>query len=88
MNIQVKIDEKIAKEYDHPVLVMVFNDESCEIIGPQIMMDDPEKYGDEVHLVLAIHHCLAHEPEIIQKAIAAFDDYIMEKAETVTAPIQ
>lgn len=88
MNIQVKIDEKVAKEYDHPVLVMVFNDESCEIIGPQIMMDEPEKYGDEVHLVLAIHHCLAHEPEIIQKAISTFDDYIMEKAETVIAPIQ
>ena len=88
MNIQVKIDEKVAKEYDHPVLVMVFNDENCEIIGPQVMMDEPEKYGDEVHLVLAIHHCLAHNPEIIQKAIAAFDDYIMEKAETVTAPMQ
>ena len=88
MNIQVKIDDKIAKEYDHPVLVMVFNDESCEIIGPQIMMNDSEKYGDEVHLVLAIHHCLAHEPEIIQKAITAFDDYVMEKADTITAPIQ
>ena len=88
MNIQVKIDEKVAKEYDHPVLVMVFNDESCEIIGPQIMMDDPEKYGDQVHLVLAIHHCLAYNPEIIQKAIAAFDNYIMEKTETVTTPMQ
>ena len=88
MNIQVKIDDKIAKEYDHPVLIMVFNGEISEIIGPQIMMDDPEKYGDEVHLVLAIHHCLAHEPEIIQKAIAAFDDYIMEKAETITKTLQ
>ena len=44
MNIQIKIDEKIAKEYDHPVLVMVFNDESCEIIGPQVMMNEHEKY--------------------------------------------
>ena len=88
MNIQVKINEKVAKEYDHPVLVMVFNDENCEIIGPQVMMDEPEKYGEEVHLVLAIHHCLSHNPKIIQKAIAAFDDYIMEKAETVTAPMQ
>lgn len=88
MNIQVKIDDKIAKEYDHPVLVMVFNDESCEIIGPQVMMNDPEKYGDEVHLVLAIHHCLSHEPEIIQKAITVFDDYITEKAEPITEKIQ
>ena len=88
MNIQVKINEKIAKEYDHPVLLMIFNGEDCEIIGPQVMMDNPEKYGDEVHLVLAIQHCLAHNPEIIQKVITAFDDYIMEKSEAVTSTVQ
>ena len=88
MNIQVKINDEIAKEYDHPVLIMIFNDENCEIIGPKVMMDNPEKYGDQVHLVLALHHCLAHNPEIINEAIEAFDSYVMKKSESITETIQ
>ena len=88
MNIQVRINDKVAKEYDHPVLVMVFNDDNCEIIGPKVMMDDPEKYGDQVHLVLALHHCLAHNPEIINEAIEAFDSYVMKESEAIIDKIQ
>ena len=88
MNMQIKADDKLIKEYDHPVLFMVFNEDNCEVIGPNLMMEDAEKYGDQVHLVLALHHCLAHEPEIIQKAINAFDDYMMTKVDSVSSVIQ
>ena len=88
MNIQVKIDDKIAREYDHPVIVMVFNNESCEIIGPKVIMDDAEKYGDQVHLVLALHHCLANNPEIINQAIEAFDSYVTKESEAIIDKIQ
>ena len=88
MNMQIKADDKLIKEYDHPVLFMVFNEDNCEVIGPNLMMEDAEKYGDQVHLVLALHHCLVHEPEIIQKAINAFDDYIMTKVDSASPIIQ
>ena len=88
MNMQIKADDKLIKEYDHPVLFMVFNEDNCEVIGPQVMMNDAEKYGNQVHLVLALHHCLAHAPEIIQKAVETFDNYVMEKSETPTIILQ
>jgi len=88
MNMQIRTDDKLIKEYDHPVLFMVFNEDNCEVIGPNLMMENAEKYGDQVHLVLALHHCLAHEPEIIQKALEAFDNYVMEKSETLTTTLQ
>lgn len=87
MKTAVYIGEAKAVEYEKPVIVMVFNEDKCELIANKDIMDDMT-YASQLHAALAIHHMLSYEPELMKKVIDVFDAKVLEEAKPEVDTVQ
>ena len=78
MSIEIHIQNKLAKEYDDNVIVMVLTDNTMEILANKGVMENPES-TNQVHLALALNHALASGSKLINQILDEFDEYVLSE---------
>lgn len=78
MSIEIHIQNKLAKEYDDNVIVMVLTKDTMEILANKNVMENPESV-DQVHLALALNHALANGSKLIHQILDEFDEYMLSE---------
>ena len=78
MSIEIHIQNKLAKEYDDNVIVMVLTKDTMEILANKGALENSES-ADQVHLALALNHALANNSKFIHEILNEFDEYILNE---------
>ena len=87
MSIEIHIQNKLAKEYDDNVIVMVLTDNTMEILANKGVMENPES-TNQVHLALALNHALASGSKFIHQILDEFDEYVLSEMPSKSDIIQ
>lgn len=87
MSIEIHIQNKLAKEYDDNVIVMVLTKDTMEILANKGAIENPES-ADQVHLALAINHALANDSKLVQQMLNEFDEYVLSEMPSKSDLIQ
>ena len=87
MSIEIHIQNKLAKEYDDNVIVMVLTDNTMEILANKGTMENPES-ADQVHLALALNHALGSGSKFIHQILDEFDEYVLSEIPSKSDIIQ
>ena len=78
MSIEIRIQGRLAKEYDDNVIVIVLTNDTMEILANKGAMENPES-ADQVHLALALNHALGSGSKLVHQILDEFDEYMLSE---------